>query len=127
MQDDIGPWVILSDGDLRAAEVLLASEQIQAVSFHCQQAVEKRLKALYVQTKGEMPPRTHTLPRIAAEIGLEADEAMRAFLVELTYGYIAYRYPTLDGALPEAQYEEDAERLLARTKEAVEWLDHLLK
>ena len=43
----VGKWLIIADRDLRTAEQGLKAEEVitDTICFHCQQAVEKYLKA----------------------------------------------------------------------------------
>jgi HEPN domain-containing protein len=69
MNDDTGElvrqWKEKAQNDWTAVEILLDSEQCPAetVCFHCQQFVEKLLKALLTQ-HGIEAPRTHDLRRL---------------------------------------------------------------
>ena len=55
-------WKTKADGDLRSAQALLDLDppELDAATYHCQQAAEKYLKAALVAT-GAQPPRTHDL------------------------------------------------------------------
>ncbi|ARJ67767.1 hypothetical protein WV31_19945 [Magnetospirillum sp. ME-1] len=89
-------WIAHARSDRRAAEVCLNARPplLDAASFHCQQAVEKLLKAALVWA--EVPFRkTHDL----AELGT-AVVGMYPFLADIvatvepwTTWNIAYRYP----------------------------------
>ena len=69
MNDEIGEavrqWRSKAASDWTAVEILLASERCpaDAVCFHCQQFVEKLLKAL-LTLHGIEAPRTHDLRRL---------------------------------------------------------------
>ena len=54
------PWLAKADSDLRTAQAALALDppETETAGFHCQQAVEKCLKALLV-THDVDPPRVH--------------------------------------------------------------------
>lgn len=61
MQKTIKEWVEISEYDLQTAEAMLHTQRYLYVAFMCQQAIEKILKALYIQKKNELPLRTHNL------------------------------------------------------------------
>lgn len=69
MSDDTGEfvrqWMEKAQSDWTAVEILSASEQCpaEAVCFHCQQYVEKLLKALLTRYGVEVP-KTHDLRRL---------------------------------------------------------------
>ncbi|MGO9263025.1 MAG: HEPN domain-containing protein [Bryobacteraceae bacterium] len=61
-------WIRKADGDLGAAEVLAANVAAnsairEAVGFHCQQAVEKYVKALLTYYQVEFP-KTHEIKKL---------------------------------------------------------------
>lgn len=74
---DADGWSTLSARDLAAAKALLAAGVHLAIGFHCQQAVEKTLKGLYVARTGEVPPRTHDLARLARAVVPPEDARLR--------------------------------------------------
>ena len=61
----VGQWRAKAQSDWTTVEILLGSEQCPAdtVCFHCQQFVEKLLKAL-LTSHGVEAPRTHDLRRL---------------------------------------------------------------
>jgi HEPN domain-containing protein len=65
VQDHIRQWIAKADVDYRTAEWLLeAPEPIrESIAFHCQQAVEKYIKALLVSVRVEFP-KTHDLDEL---------------------------------------------------------------
>ena len=58
----VAEWLELGRQDLASAEFLLSMRPmpLEVIGFHCQQAVEKHLKAFLVQ-QGIEPDRTHDL------------------------------------------------------------------
>ncbi|MDO7875576.1 HEPN domain-containing protein [Hymenobacter sp. ASUV-10] len=84
-----------ADNDMGMAQVLLqnAAHYYEGIGFHCQQAVEKYLKAMLV-TYGLTVPYTHDLPRLLNDltpfIVFTADERLAAvalfdFAVDFRY------------------------------------------
>ncbi|RKY35434.1 MAG: hypothetical protein DRP78_05455 [Candidatus Omnitrophota bacterium] len=61
MQRVVEEWLKISLYDLETAEAMLKTKRYLYVAFMCQQALEKILKALYVQIEAKLPPRTHNL------------------------------------------------------------------
>jgi HEPN domain-containing protein len=114
-------WVKLSNTDLDMAGVALTSGHGSYVLFHCQQALEKRLKALASLATGEYPPRLHSLRRLAAHCRLAVPEHYLELFDDLVVAYTASRY---DAAF--AEVAEDPGRaavVLGLTQEAARWLD----
>ena len=107
--------------DFRAAEVLLREKLYDLSAFHAQQAAEKALKALWVEKKGELPPRTHALHVLARDLELLdiLDVARSASSV-----YYISRYPDAGPRLTRQDALDvisAAERILNRVKEVLAW------
>jgi HEPN domain-containing protein len=88
-------WIAKADVDYRTAERLVGdTEPIrESIAFHCEQAVEKYLKAFLVCQQIEFP-KTHSISRlldlvqpIAPELArsLEEAEGLTVFGVEIRY------------------------------------------
>jgi len=89
-------WVVLAKEDLAAAELTLAANVplIRTALFHCQQSVEKALKAFL--TWRDVPFRkTHNLEELG-EACARLDPALTPFINRVTllnkYG-VQFRYP----------------------------------
>jgi HEPN domain-containing protein len=98
MRADTQQWWDQAQADLHSADVLLASGQFYAVSFFAQQAAEKALKALYLEQRGRIPPRTHDLEFLASEVG--ALTTLMTELGVLTPAFDSARYPDGSGIAP---------------------------
>jgi HEPN domain-containing protein len=121
LRDHVRQWVAKAEVDYRTAERLVNdSDPIrESIAFHCQQAVEKYLKALLVSLQIEFP-KTHDLeelldlliplrPDVAAD--LEGVKVLNPFGVKI-------RYP---GDFPELLpgQEQTVFEVGKRTREAV--------
>jgi HEPN domain-containing protein len=119
--EEVAAWLERARQDLRAAEVDLDAGPplLGDAAFHCQQAVEKALKAFL--TRSDHPFRaTHDIGELALAC-LEHDPSLEALLREsapLTEYAWRVRYP---GELfePERREVEDAYRLARRVVEEV--------
>ena len=51
MKKQVEDWILLADKDLYAAEILLKDDNTltNIVAFHCQQTIEKYLKAFLIE------------------------------------------------------------------------------
>jgi len=127
MGPDAQRWVELAAYDLATAEAMLASGRYLYVLFCCQQAIEKRLKALLTDRTGEFPPRTHDLVKLAQAAKISLPEDQDLFLRELTKYYVGTRYPEEVSLLATEATREIASRYLSQTKEFLEWLATLQK
>ncbi len=124
--DVVAEWVAYADRDLVVARDMTRLGHDAWALTTCQQAIEKLLKAL-VAERGEHPPRTHSLPRLAAMLGLDLTESQVKLFADLSNAYLMARYP---GEVPaEALDPEEmgAEEYLFATEEVCEWLRRQLR
>jgi HEPN domain-containing protein len=96
MKRHTAQWVSKAEEDVDAARGLAAQRPAlrNAACFHCQQAVEKFLKAL-LQELGAAVPRTHELEHLL-DLLLPHDAtlaALRRGVASLTKFAVEYRYP----------------------------------
>ena len=114
-------WLRKADTDLAVAERLLSDEApfCDAITFHCQQAAEKYIKAVLASWDIEFP-KTHDLESLlnlvaTANPGLA--DGLRDVIVLTPYG-VELRYP---GDRPDASQEEagDAVRLARQVRDAI--------
>ncbi|MDR0684906.1 MAG: HEPN domain-containing protein [Spirochaetaceae bacterium] len=51
MKKQVEDWIVLADNDLYAAEIIMKDEYplTNIVAFHCQQTIEKYLKAYLIE------------------------------------------------------------------------------
>jgi len=123
-------WLNYSLDDLKSAKVLLNENIPNMVCFHCQQTVEKLLKA-YISTFSEEIPGTHNLIRLRticedlSNKKFDIDEDQVIFLNDI---YIDSRYPADFGLLPSGgPSEEDARRALAIATEIDSFLRPIIE
>jgi HEPN domain-containing protein len=94
--DDISPWIIKGDHDLGTAKItyLHIPEYLDTVVFHCQQAVEKYLKAYQIYL--EIPiKRTHDLVYLIDIISQKDETYLKLYdtVSELESYAVEIRYP----------------------------------
>ncbi len=93
-------WLEKANNDLKNAEIILAAQTewppLDTVCFHCQQAVEKLIKA-YLVYHGEKFPFTHNLADLVA-ICMQVDE---------TFATIQRKAETLTPFAVEIRYPDD--------------------
>lgn len=127
MKKVIQEWIEIAEYDLRTAEAMLRTGRYLYVTFMCQQAVEKILKALYVQHRGEIPPRTHNLLYVLDVLKLDIDEKEKVWLAQLNQFYLESRYPGERMALARAVDKKKAADILKQTKEIWKCLKQQLR
>lgn len=93
----VAEWLRKAKADLETAEresqVRLAPNY-DAVCFHCQQAVEKALKALMISV-GERPPKTHDLVMLLTQVSEQIPlmAKYRDACAEMSFYAVEFRYP----------------------------------
>lgn len=117
-------WMKESLDEVEMASILYEHGKYRGVCLHCQQGVEKGLKALILE-RGKRPPRTHDLVELLDQVTaagwkveLSVDDAV--FLNSVYRG----RYPTEEGLLPHGEPTvEDARRALQAARAAVQSIE----
>jgi HEPN domain-containing protein len=109
--DEIKEWFQVAEDDLTAAQILLNYDPpvINATCFHCQQAIEKSLKAFLVW-KNEPFEKTHDLTyllELCETHGLEFD-FLKDKAKTITSYAVKNRYPS---AVPKITIDEAREAL----------------
>ena len=120
---EVAEWLEKAGEDLSAARILLGSEEAVhgATCFHCQQAVEKALKAALVATDTP-PPRTHDLVRLCEERAeLATMEPVIAAARALNAHSVLPRYPG-----PRSFTRAQAEKAFEHASRAVALLTDLV-
>jgi HEPN domain-containing protein len=123
MKKQVEDWISLADSDLRAAEIILKDEYplTNIVAFHCQQAIEKYLKALLID-KNVPLIKTHDLIKLNGMINeiqkLNIDEKKLLVINEV---YTESRYPGELGLMPNGlPTNEEVKEFLEYAKEIKE-------
>ena len=126
-KDKIEYWLDIADYDLATAQAMMDTNRYLYVVFMCQQAIEKIIKALYVQAFDDEPPRSHNLGFIFKKIAVDAPTDTMQHLNMLSAYYIESRYPEYKERLSSIIDKGKAKKLLLKTEEVYAWLKSLLK
>lgn len=121
-QEKVEYWLDIADYDLQTARSMFTSGRYLYVVFMCQQALEKIIKALYINTFDTEPPRSHNLTFILNKSGITASSERLNLLTRLSAHYINNRYPEYKSKLSSLLDKTEAEEYLAKTEEAYTWL-----
>ncbi|HUG16641.1 MAG TPA: HEPN domain-containing protein [Thermomicrobiales bacterium] len=73
MRAETTAWWKHADEDLKTAAIVQLGGQFYATSWFCQQAVEKSLKAVYIERLGNLPPRTHDLEFLGNKLSVPGE------------------------------------------------------
>jgi HEPN domain-containing protein len=120
----VAAWLAHADDDRRSAVLCLAADPPLPgiAAFHCQQAVEKLLKALLVHVSVSFR-KTHSLVELGDAVAVHfpnlADTICRAETI--TFWGVAYRYPAEESPedFPNANAFADALSIIDRLCETV--------
>lgn len=127
MKDVTKKWVELAEYDLDSAKVMLDSHRYLYVSFMCQQAVEKYIKAYLTETTDEMPPYTHNLTLLFELSEIDFTEKQFNLASTLTRYYLNTRYPSIKERLSTELNKRTAAKLYDETKEIIKCLQNKLR
>ena len=119
---DFESWFLQAVHDLDAAKAHLDAAFYDWSCFACQQAIEKALKALYIQQRKSLPPKTHLNEVLAMELKLPEDFLRGA--ARTSGDYLVARYPDSIEGVPFESYSSEltldriatAEKILAYVK-----------
>jgi HEPN domain-containing protein len=104
MKKQAEDWILMADKDLFAAEIILKETNFpltNIVAYHCQQAIEKYLKAFLIE-KDVPLIKTHDLIKLNGMIKEIKDTGIdEARLIIINEAYIESRYPGELGLMPD--------------------------
>jgi len=115
-------WLDIADYDLATAKAMLKSRRYLYVVFMCQQALEKVIKALYINMLDAEPPRSHNLAFMFNQLGITASTETMEFFNALSAHYISNRYPEYKDKLSTALSKAKAKDYLQQTEANYQWL-----
>lgn len=127
-KETIKYWVSLADYDMETAKAMFETRRFLYVGFMCHQVVEKLLKAMFVQTNEDGPPRTHNLTKLAQKASVydKFTDEQKDFLDYLEPLNIEARYPSYKDKLMKTLNKDRCESILLKTKELSEWIKNKL-
>lgn len=120
-EGDPKEWLRYAENDRSAAQHILAYGDYENCAFHCQQAVEKLLKAIIVKQTGQRPPHVHDLLTLLRKIkGLQITEDLERAIGRIDAYYVGSRYP-LDVVDEGAFKRPLAEAAVQQTEALFQW------
>ena len=121
MRPETRDWIRVAERDFEAAQILFGKGAYDMAVFHMQQAVEKILKALWIEKYREEPPKTHNIQYLARELGI----SMGTEASEIADAYYVTRYP-IPGVGTVEYDEETAKRKMDAGKRIYDRVRDLL-
>lgn len=123
MKQTTKEWIAAAQDDLLSAKTLIKELRLtHIVAFHCQQCIEKSLKAV-IEEQDKNPFKSHDLIRLNDHAQVELNEKETVLLAIMNEVYIDSRYPGEMGLMPHGKPTEKeasgfisfAETILNRT------------
>ena len=118
MKKLVEDWMTFADEDLSVADVLSNHSMTNAMAFHCQQAIEKYLKAFLIENDVPLQ-KIHNLVRLnemvkeIRDLGIDEDK-----LFTINTVYFDTRYPGEFGLTPNGMpTDEQTKEFIAFAKE----------
>jgi len=124
MNEKVKYWTELSEYDIKTAEAMLQSKRFLYVGFMAHQAIEKILKAYFVNVTGETAPLSHSLSFLAkqSDIYKKFSEEQKDFIDLLEPMNIEARYPTHKKQLLESLTAKRCTEILYNAQELQKWI-----
>jgi HEPN domain-containing protein len=121
----LSKWKTLAEDDLRVAILSLSNGIYLQACFHCQQCVEKSIKALIIYHKSEEPPYTHDLIRLykILEDTPYYDSKKTILFGGLNPYYIRSRYPSYKEEVSKNLTKQKVTTYIEIAKEIMQWLE----
>ena len=115
-------WIKQADYDMDTAQAMFDACRYCYAVFMCHLALEKALKALYLQKTGEAPPKTHNLVFLAEKAELSLSEADADFVFEINRVSLLTRYPEEIDKLQQEFPKSKTQTILLRGRQVLQWL-----
>ncbi len=120
-------WLNSAEYDLEVADSLFSKKRYHYALFFGHLALEKILKAIFVERKNAHAPFTHSLPMLAQKSGIDINGERLEKLAEFMEFYIEGRYPK-DLEIIFRKYDKRfSSGKLEEVREMFAWLQKKLK
>jgi HEPN domain-containing protein len=124
MREDIRLWQEDARYDLDCAQDMLEHERFNYVVWLARQAVEKMLKAAYMQVTGKALPMAHNLITLVKSVTRDIPAEIGSNLSFLNPHYTVTRYVDAVVGKPSELFDREfAEEAYRRAEEALEWIE----
>ena len=119
-------WLKEADEALTVAEHLFEKEDYSYALFFGHLALEKVLKALYVDNIKEHAPPVHNLQRLAKLAKVNLDEDRKKDLLRITSFNIEARYPDIKRSFRKKCTKEFTQDQMENIREIFKWLKKMM-
>ena len=122
INEHIDYWKKSALHDFETAESLYNSKKYDWCLYLGHLVLEKTLKALYVKSKGQHPPKTHMLHILAIEAEIEIDNDTLDLLKKINEFNIETRYPDYKFNFYKLCTKEFSELYFNKIEDLYKWL-----
>lgn len=119
-------WIKEADEALTVAEHLFEKEDYSYALFFGHLALEKILKALYIDNNKEHAPPVHNLQRLAKLAKVALAEDRKKDLLKITSFNIEDRYPDIKRSFRKKCTKEFTQEQMEIIKEIFQWLNKMM-
>ncbi len=128
MKQPVLKWLNVAEENLDTAQFCFDGKRYLWALFMCQQAVEKIIKALYININDKIPPKKHDLIELAGDVGIfqECSEETKDLFRRLSRYYIKARYPDNIDELKLKTNKDTTLLILNNTREVFKWIEEKL-
>ena len=127
-EEHVNYWCQSAHHDLESAEIIFDSGRYDWCLFVGHLALEKILKAIFVdRNDNKMPPTIHNLVRLAELSNIEIDDEQKLLLDKINDFNIQTRYPDYKLEFYKRCDAEYTNEYLGKIKEFYTWLNFLIK
>ena len=97
LEANVRAWLEYAEADRRSAYNAMRAADYRDVAFHCQQVIEKLLKAVIVLQTGQRPPYLHNYWKLWQYVsGITCPPDVQEALAALAPHYFLSRYPIME-------------------------------
>lgn len=122
-EEHIKFWLKAAKHDLNVADTLFTSGKYDWCLFIAHLALEKALKALFVQkNNNKVPPKIHNLVKLAELSSTKLNEEEQIFFDEVNDFNLETRYPDYKNRFYHRCNKDFAKHYFAKIKESYKWL-----
>jgi HEPN domain-containing protein len=127
MQKTIDYWLEEAEEALKVADHLFEKKDFSYSLFFGHLAVEKFIKAIYVQKRNEHAPQIHNLVRLAEQAGIVMSPEQKETLIIITAFNLESRYPDEKRSFRIKCTKQYTQVELTKIREVIKWLKSIMQ
>ena len=127
MQKTIDYWLEEAEEALKVADHLFEKKDFSYSLFFGHLAVEKLIKAIYVQKRNEHAPQIHNLVRLAEQAGIVLSTEQKETLIIITAFNLESRYPDEKRSFRIKCTKQYTQVELTKIREVIKWLKLIMQ